>query len=84
MAPSLFLTNHAANFRTIIRSIDAGDSGSGVFDEKEKCLLGIISRKITVQIKPVEGHEVAAPRDIAKYFVPASEIAKFIPPEVHF
>ena len=84
MAPSLFPPDLAAKFRTVIRYIDAGDSGSGVFDAKEKCLLGIISRKITIQIKPVEGHEVAAPRDIAKYFVPASEIAKFIPPEVHF
>jgi hypothetical protein len=84
MAPSPLPPDLAAKFRTVIRYIDAGDSGSGVFDAKEKCLLGIISRKITVQFKPVEGHEVAAPRDIAKYFVPASEIAKFIPPEVHF
>jgi hypothetical protein len=84
MAPSLFPPDLAAKYRTVIRYIDTGDSGSGVFDEKEKCLLGIISRKITVQIKPGEGHQVPASDEVAKYFVPASEIAKFIPPGVHF
>ena len=84
MAPSLFPPDLAAKFRTAIRYIDAGDSGSGVFDERKKCLLGIISRKIMVQIKPVEGHEVPSSHDIAKYFVPASEITKFIPADVRF
>ena len=49
-------------FRTVIRNIDLGNSGSGVFDANEKCLLGIISRKITItQFKQVNGHEVSEP-----------------------
>jgi hypothetical protein len=72
-------------FRTVIRNVELGNSGSGVFDANEKCLLGIISRKITItQFKQVDGHEVSEPHDIAKYFVPASEIAQFIPPEVRY
>ena len=43
-----------------------GNSGSGVFDPNRKCLLGIMSRKYM---------------DIAKYFVPASEIRDFMPAE---
>jgi len=85
MAKFLLPPDIPEKFRTVIRNIDAANSGSGVFDANEKCLLGIISRKISViQIKEVSGHEVKEPHDIAKYFVPASEIAQFIPPEVRF
>jgi Trypsin-like peptidase domain len=52
-----------------------GNSGSGVFDPNRKCLLGIMSRKFTVGT--AEGQ-----RDVAKYFVPASEIRDFIPVEL--
>jgi hypothetical protein len=41
------------------------------FDPNRKCLLGIMSRKITSQMP--EGD-----RDIAKYFVPAAAIRDFI------
>ena len=85
MAKYLLPRDISEKFRTAIRNIDLGNSGSGVFDANEKCLLGIISRKITItQIKQVNGHEVREPHDIAKYFVPASEIAQFIPPEVRY
>jgi S1-C subfamily serine protease len=56
-----------------------GNSGSGVFDAGQKCLLGIMSRKI---FRP--GDAEKEPQDIAKYFVPASTIAQFIPPEYRF
>jgi hypothetical protein len=56
-----------------------GNSGSGVFDAGQKCLLGIISRKISAR---ADGE--SEPKDIAKYFVPASTIAKFIPAEYRF
>ena len=74
-----------AKFQTAIRDFGPGNSGTGVFDAKEKCLLGIISRKISgVQVKQVNGQLVREPVDIAKYFVPASEIASFIPPDIRF
>jgi S1-C subfamily serine protease len=56
-----------------------GNSGSGVFDAGQKCLLGIMSRKI---FRP--GDAENEPKDIAKYFVPASTVAQFIPPEYRF
>jgi hypothetical protein len=58
------------------------NSGSGVFDAGQKCLLGIISRKITVRLN--SGAPESEQKDIAKYFVPASIIRAFIPPEYRF
>ena len=59
-----------------------GNSGSGVFDAFNQCLLGIISRKISVRIgRPgLPGRQV----DIAKYFVPLGDIKAFIPPNASF
>jgi hypothetical protein len=50
-----------------------------VFDAERKCLLGIMSRKIQVRSNS-EGEL----KDLAKYFVPASTIASFIPTEFRF
>ena len=85
MSRALLPSNLPAKFQTAIRDFGPGNSGTGVFDAKEKCLLGIISRKISaVQVKQVNGQLVREPVDIAKYFVPASEIASFIPPDIRF
>jgi trypsin-like peptidase len=86
MSPTLLPPHLPAKFRTVIRYVaETGNSGAGVIEANEKCLLGIISRKITVdQVKSVDGRRVIEPTDIAKYFVPASEIAKFIPSNVRF
>ena len=86
MSPSLLPSDLPAKFRTVISYVaETGNSGAGVFDANEKCLLGIISRKISViQIKQMNGQVVREPVDIAKYFVPASEIAKFMPADVRF
>jgi S1-C subfamily serine protease len=85
LSPSQLPPDTPAKWQTAIRYVGPGNSGAGVFDAHEKCLLGIISRKLSlVQIKQVDGHIVRETHDIAKYFVPASEIAKFIPPEVRF
>jgi hypothetical protein len=85
MSPSLLPPNTPAKFQTAIRDFGAGNSGTGVFDAKEKCLLGIISRQISgIKVKYVNGQRVNEPVAIAKYFVPASEIANFIPPDVRF
>jgi hypothetical protein len=62
-----------------------GNSGSGVFDAANQCLLGIISRKISVVQQGLKlGAPVRTTRDIAKYFVPAPDIKAFIPESVSF
>jgi hypothetical protein len=58
------------------------NSGSGVFDAGQKCLLGIVSRKIYVSPSSVAPESER--KDIAKYFVPASTIRTFIPTEYRF
>jgi hypothetical protein len=51
-----------------------------VFDAGRKCLLGIMSRKISVNSADAASKE----KDIAKYFVPASTIRAFIPTDYPF
>ena len=69
-------------FDTVISDVAlTGNSGSGVFDAKKKCLLGIMSRKIT-EYRTRKSTGKPEPYDIAKYFVPASVIAQFIPAEL--
>jgi hypothetical protein len=60
-----------------------GNSGSGVFDARQKCLLGIMSQKISQSHTRADTGEVEV-HDIAKYFVPASAIVGFMPPEFRF
>jgi hypothetical protein len=83
MLPSLLPAQYQKRFSTVIRDVaTTGNSGSGVFDAGQKCLLGIISLKI-YQTPSSEAPE-SEHRDIAKYFVPASIIRAFIPPEYRF
>jgi hypothetical protein len=66
-------------FNTAIADVaNTGNSGSGVFDAHRKCLLGIMSRKISQTQKQIASGKTET-RDIAKYFVPASTIREFIP-----
>jgi Trypsin-like peptidase domain len=69
----------AKRFSTVIRDVaTTGNSGSGVFDAQRKCLLGIMSRKISqVRVQKDTGNKTTL--DIAKYFVPSSIIAEFMP-----
>jgi S1-C subfamily serine protease len=71
----------ARKFSTAIADVaHTGNSGSGVFDAQRRCLLGIMSRKISQsRTRPDTGKSES--HDIAKYFVPASEIAGFLPAE---
>src|SRR6516225_9347577 len=70
-------------FSTLISDVGATEnSGSGVFDAGNKCLLGIISRKFSVRIN--SGDAESQERDIAKYFVPASTVRAFIPTAYRF
>jgi hypothetical protein len=72
-------------FDTLIGDVaTTGNSGSGVFDAEKQCLLGIISRKISVRLLGNAPGAPARTADIAKYFVPAREIKAFIPDGVSF
>lgn len=66
--PSVLPSFYQHRFPTLIKDVaTTGNSGSGVFDPAKKCLLGIMSRKFTVN-----------GRDIAKYFVSADLIRTFM------
>jgi hypothetical protein len=90
-APSKVLPRQAipadlrGRFDTDIADVaTTGNSGSGVFDAADLCLLGIMSRKISITQQPLKLGAPARTRDIAKYFVPAAEIRAFIPQSVSF
>jgi Trypsin-like peptidase domain len=83
IAPILLPPKLDPKYRTAISDVaTTGNSGSGVFDAENKCLLGIISAKISdVRGKTENGQVVAQQKtDVAKYFVPSTVIAEFIPP----
>jgi len=70
----------ARRFNTAIVDVaKTGNSGSGVFDLKQRCLLGIMSRKISQKRTNLVTRKEET-YDIAKYFVPATEISAFVPP----
>jgi hypothetical protein len=83
MSPALLAPNIRERFSTVISDVaTTGNSGSGVFDAGQKCLLGIMSRKIYVPANSAgAGSE---DRDIAKYFVAAAIIRAFIPTGYRF
>jgi S1-C subfamily serine protease len=90
-APSRILPRQAipadlrGRFDTDIADVaTTGNSGSGVFDAADLCLLGIISRKISIAQQPLKIGAPGRTTDIAKYFVPAAEIKAFIPQSVSF
>jgi hypothetical protein len=69
----------ARRFSTAIADVArTGNSGSGVYDAQKRCLLGIMSRKISQSVKRPDTGKTET-RDIAKYFVPAAEIVAFLP-----
>ena len=71
-SPMLIPPEYRTKFSTLISEAETnGKSGSGVFDAEKKCLLGILSAKISNNIEH---------KDIASYFVPASTIQSFVPP----
>ena len=90
-APSKILPRQAipadlrGRFGTDIADVaTTGNSGSGVFDAADLCLLGIMSRKISILQQPLKLGAPARTTDIAKYFVPVAEIRAFIPQNVSF
>jgi S1-C subfamily serine protease len=90
-APSRILPPRAippdvrGRFDTLIADVaTTGNSGSGVFDAADLCLLGIITRKISITQQPTKIGALPHTTDIAKYFVPAAAIKAFIPQGVSF
>ena len=68
-------------FRTLITAPQS--SGSGIFDANSKCLLGIMSAKVSKRRYVLSnGHPMAIADGYAGYFVSAAAIAYFIPPEL--
>ena len=56
-----------------------GNSGSGVFDAAQRCLLGIMSSKIEESLKLiVNGEHVVRKIGLAKHFVPSKDIQEFL------
>lgn len=81
MAPEL-LPRTVRRFGTVIADVaQTGNSGSGVFDAQRRCLLGIMSRKISRSRTRPDTRKTETV-DIAKYFVPAAEIAAFLPADL--
>lgn len=79
-SPKILSPDLASRFSTIIADVArTGNSGSGVFDAKTRCLMGIMSRKIQMGTMTWEGgRHSKRMRDVAKYFVPASQILAFM------
>lgn len=85
LPPSAVPAELRGRFATVIVDVaNTGNSGSGVLDARRPCLLGIVSRKISISPVGARLGSPAATRDIAKYFVPVEEIRAFIPPDVPF
>jgi hypothetical protein len=83
ISPLLIAPKLRTRFGTLINSQQI--SGSGIFDAERKCLVGIVSAKIPknkYQLK--SGRLIGMADGFAGYFVPAAEIANFIPQELHF
>jgi hypothetical protein len=79
--PAHQLPISARKYKTAVANVaDTGNSGAGVFEAEKRCLMGIISRKISQPIVRADGRTET--RDIAKYFVPAAEIAAFLPTDL--
>lgn len=90
-APSRILPRQAippdlrGRFDTNIADVaTTGNSGSGVFDAANLCLLGIMSRKISIARPALKIGAPPRTTDIAKYFVPAAVIKAFVPRDVSF
>src|SRR6185437_12507720 len=83
ISPQLISPRHRSRFSSLVSNAES--SGSGVFHADRKCLLGIISGKIPkYNYRGLNGSVVMKENGFAGFFVPASKIADFIPPEFRF
>jgi hypothetical protein len=80
LPPFAIAPQYRARFGSLIE--EPQGSGAGVFDAERRCLLGIVSRKIQkYNYRRQNGRWLASPAGWAGYYVPASAIAAFIPPD---
>jgi hypothetical protein len=83
ISPQLIAPKYRTRFNTLISHLEP--SGAGVFNVDRRCFLGVISRKIAkFGYRKINGRIVAEAMGFAGYFVSASKIAAFIPPEFKF
>jgi S1-C subfamily serine protease len=84
LSPQQLPPNVRTAFSTVIADVaTTGNSGSGVFDAWNGCLLGIVSRKIEATWRSATSTR-AMRSDVAKYFVPATVIRSFLPRAAQF
>ena len=84
ISPLLIPPQYRARFGTALIT-EAQGSGSGVFQADKKCLLGIISGKVTkFKYRKLNGRIVTEKNGFAGFFVSASTIANFLPAEFKF
>jgi trypsin-like peptidase len=75
ISPLFVAPQFRSRFPTLIT--EPQGSGSGVFSADRKCLLGILSRRVTKYVYKNEGpFRVARPNGWAGYFVPVSALSK--------
>ncbi len=78
ISPLSIMAQLRARFDTLIDS--AKVSGSGLFDAKRKCLMGIVSAKVQKYHYQLENVRIRGYMDgFAGYFISADKIAKFMP-----
>src|SRR5262249_45381852 len=83
ISPLLISPRYRARYGSLID--EQQGSGSGVFDAERKCLLAIMSMRILKhEYRYEKGRWSASPAGYAGYYVPASVIADFVPPELRF
>ena len=83
ISPVFIAPQYRARFTSLIG--ESQSSGSGVFLADRKCLLGIISMKVQkYTYRRQNGRLTASLAGYAGFYVPASAIADFIPPEFRF
>jgi hypothetical protein len=84
VSPLVIAPGFRQRFSSLVSEVAEG-SGSGIFDAQRRCLLGIMSRRVQkYDYRKEEDKVIAEPSGFAGYFVPASQIAKFIPGEFRF
>ena len=83
ISPVVIPAEFRKRFRTLITAPQ--NSGSGIFDANSKCLLGIMSAKVSKRRYVVSNGRLMTIADgYAGYFVSAATIAYFIPPGFQF
>lgn len=83
ISPLLVPPQYREKYDTLLS--DVVGSGSGIFRISKKCLLGIGSKQLPkFAFRQENGVAVEIEDGFAGYFVPASQILEFIPPQFRF